>query len=143
MSETEDFQKRIEGFLEGRDPQTYIVGIEPDYMKPLMHLIIHDPEKGKSIKSFKYKPFLWMKRLNSAEFYGGDSNLAGRKMREYAITIKPLTTSEDPRMKEGFNFIAHSEQSYQKLIKFFSEGGIDIFKDERFMTISSIDQFLI
>ena len=59
MSETEDFQKRIERFLEGRDPQKYIVGIEPDYMKPLMHLIIHDPEKGKSIKSFKYKPFLW------------------------------------------------------------------------------------
>lgn len=143
MSETKDFQKRIEQFLEGKDPQKYIVAIEPDYMKPLMHLIIHDPEKGKSIKSFKYKPFLWMKKLNSAEFYGGDSNLAGRKMREYAITIKPLTTSEDPRMKEGFNFIAHSEQSYQKLIKFFSEGGIDIFKDERFMTISSIDQFLI
>ena len=143
MSETEDFQKRIEGFLEGRDPQKYIVAIEPDYMKPLMHLVIHDPEQGKKIKSFKYKPFLWMKKLNSDEFYGGDSQLAGRKMREYAISIKSLNTSDDPRMKEGFNFIAHSEQSYQKLIKFFSDGGMDIFKDDRFLTISSVDQFLI
>ena len=143
MSETDNFQKKIERFLEGRDPHKYIVAIEPDYMKPLMHLIVEDPEKGKSIRSYKYKPFLWMKKLKSEDFYGGDSTLAGRKMREYAITIKPLTTSDDPRMKEGFNFIAHSSQSYQKLIKFFSDGGIEIFKDDRFLTISSIDQFLI
>ena len=143
MDNAKDFQKKIERFLEGRDPQKYIVAIEPDYMRPLMHLVMEDPEKGKTIKAYKYKPFLWMKKLKSNDFYGGDSNLAGRKMREYSVTIKPLETSEDERMQEGFNFIAHCSQSYQKLIKFFSEGGIDIFKDERFMTISSMDQFLI
>ena len=143
MSETEDFQKKIEGFLEGRDPQKYIVGIEPDYMKPVMHLIVHDPEIGKTIKTVGYKPFLWMKRLDPSTFYGGDSQLAGRKSREYGIMFKQLEISDDPRMIAGYNFLVHTTQTYQKLINFFKEGGIDIFKDERFLTISSVDQFLI
>jgi DNA polymerase elongation subunit (family B) len=46
-------------------------------------------------------------------------------------------------MIAGYNFVIHTTQTYQKLINFFKEGGIDIFKDERFLTISSVDQFLI
>ena len=43
----------IEQFLEGRDPQKYIVAIEAPYDDNRVSLIINDPEQGKYIEQHK------------------------------------------------------------------------------------------
>ena len=48
----------IEQFLEGKDPQKYIIGIESSYRDNTVDLIINDPETGKRIEKHSYKPFV-------------------------------------------------------------------------------------
>ena len=53
--------KEIEEFLEGRDPQKYIVGIESAYHVNEVYLIVNDPDTGKRIETHTYKPFCLVK----------------------------------------------------------------------------------
>ena len=43
-------QEVIENFLNGGDPEKYIVSVEYDYKTNKIYKIIQDPEKGKHIK---------------------------------------------------------------------------------------------
>ena len=43
-------QEVIEEFLNGSDPEKYIVGIEYEYKTNTIYKIIQDPEKGKIIR---------------------------------------------------------------------------------------------
>ncbi len=52
--------EEIENFLQGSNPQKYIVAIESAYNEPNVTLVINDPEKGKYLYDDKYKPFLWL-----------------------------------------------------------------------------------
>ena len=49
--------KVIENFLEGSDPQKYIIAVESNYHSNVVELIINDPENGKSIEKHKFLPF--------------------------------------------------------------------------------------
>ena len=60
--------EEIEEYLGGYDDQKYIVGVESSYYDNKVHLIIHDPEKGKRIEKHKLIPFLWMKSPNMEIF---------------------------------------------------------------------------
>ena len=62
-------QEIIEKFLNGEDPEEYIVGVEYDYATNKIYKIIQDPEKGKIIKSDTYIPFLWVGDLAGFNFY--------------------------------------------------------------------------
>jgi hypothetical protein len=147
QASVEDIQK----YLEGYDEQKYIVGIESSYRENKVHLIIHDPEKGKRIEKHKFRPFLWMKTPQVDKLYNGDRRTIKKKMREYSISIKELQTTvegqEDiPRLVNGYKFIVHTKKSYTQLINFFKDGGMDIFSEEHrpnFMTCSPTEQFLI
>jgi DNA polymerase elongation subunit (family B) len=143
--------EEIAKYLEGYDEQKYIVGIESSYRENKVHLIIHDPEKGKRIEKHKFRPFLWMKTPQIDKLYGGDRRIIKRKMREYSISIKEVQTTiegeEDiPRLINGYKFLVHSKKSYGQLINFFKDGGMDIFSEDHrpnFMTINPTEQFLI
>ena len=50
----------IESFLEGRDPQKYIIAIESTYNDNFVDLVINDPETGKRIERHHFKPFIWI-----------------------------------------------------------------------------------
>ena len=128
--------ERIEEFLSGRDPQKYIVGIEGSYHQNFVSLIINDPVKGKSIEQHTLKPFLWLKHEVVNLIYGGDRKRIKQAMREYGVKIKELTTKDadgnlPKRMDKGYKFMATCNGAYNQLIKFFDEGGVDIFSGEK------------
>ena len=141
----------IREYLEGYDEQKYIVGIESSYYDNKIHLIIHDPEKGKRIEKHKLKPFLWMKSPDMTEFYGGDRRLIKSKMREYKIKFIPLSTENEygesiSRLENGYKFLVQCSGTYGDLLKFFKEGKMGVYDEEHrdnFLAISPTEQFLI
>ncbi len=62
---------KIDSFLQGTDPQKYIVAIEAEYGTPKVTLIINDPETGKRQEDHGFKPFLWFKEDITNILYGG------------------------------------------------------------------------
>ena len=144
-------KEEIKDFLEGRDPQKYIVSVESSYDQNFVNLIINDPETGKRIEKHKFRPFLWMKSPDMSKFFKGDRRLIKNKMREYMITITPLRVEDNEsniheRLDSGFKFLVQTRGPYRNIINFFKESGCDINKEENrrnFLTIGPTEQFLI
>ena len=143
--------ERIEQFLEGTDPQKFIVAIEPDYNEPKVSLVINDPEKGKYIETHTYKPFLWFKEDIKDVIYEGKRMDIIKACTFFGVKLTKLRTShpngETPsRLENGYKYMATCKRSYSNLLKFFKEGGIDVFKEEwrtNFVMFSSVEQFMI
>ena len=139
----------IEQYLEGRDPQKYIVGIEADYYDRNVHLIINDPEKGKYIEKHRYKPFLWMKKEGADLLYGGNREKVRAGLIKYGLKIVKLQTANKNgvtpvRLENGYKFKVEGTKSYGDLLNFFRDAGVDVFGQEKlFMTIGPGEQFLI
>ncbi len=143
--------EEIKEYLEGYDEQKYIVGIESSYWENKVHLIIHDPERGKLIEKHKLRPFLWMKTPDMSKFYGGDRRLVKSKMREFRIKFIPLSTEDEnginiSRLNNGYKYLVQCRGTYGDLLKFFKEGGLGVYDEEHrdnFLAISPTEQFLI
>ena len=143
--------EEIREYLEGYDEQKYIVGIESSYRDNKIHLIVHDPENGKSIEKHRLKPFLWMKSPDMTIFYGGDRRTLKSKMREYKIKFIPLSTEDEngenvSRLENGYKFLVQCRGTYGDLLNFFKEGGMGVYDEEyrsNFLAISPTEQFLI
>lgn len=144
-------KEEIKDFLEGRDPQKYIIGIESTYDQNFVNLIINDPITGKRIEKHKFKPFLWMKSPDMDKFFKGDRRLIKTKLREHMVTITPLKLEDEDgnihkRLEAGFKFLVQTRGSYRNIINFFKESGIDIQKEDNrkgFLTLGPTEQFLI
>ena len=151
LNKQELTNEQIEGFLQGSDPQKYIVAIESEYNTPTVTLVINDPETGKYTKEYKYEPFLWFKDDVTKIMYEGKRMMIIKAREKHGITFKKLRVSNDdgytpPRMENGYKFIAQTKHSYNNLINFFKEGGIDVFSKENskmFVMFSPTEQFLI
>jgi hypothetical protein len=76
----------IEHFLEGSDPQKYIVSIESTYQDNFVNLIINDPETGKRIEKHKFKPFLWVKEEALKMLFNGDRVRRLKVQQDFNIT---------------------------------------------------------
>jgi DNA polymerase elongation subunit (family B) len=143
--------EEIKEYLEGYDDQKYIVGIESSYRENKIHLIVHDPEKGKSIEKHKLKPFLWMKTPDMTKFYGGDRRSLKSSMREHKIKFVPLSTEQEngeniSRLENGYKFLVQCRGTYGDLLNFFKKGGMGVYDEEHrsnFLAISPTEQFLI
>jgi DNA polymerase elongation subunit (family B) len=144
-------EQEIENFLLGSDPQEYIVAVEAGYTEPSVQLIINDPVNGKRIETHKYKPFLWFKEEVTHILYEGKRMKIQEAATEAGIKITRLKVSDDngntpTRMENGYKFMATCTQSYNKLVYFFKNGGIDVFSKEYrelFVMFSPTEQFLI
>lgn len=151
LNKQELTNEQIEGFLQGSDPQKYIVAIESEYNTPTVTLVINDPETGKDTKEYKYEPFLWFKEDVTKIMYEGKRMMIIKAREKHGITFKKLRVSNDdgytpPRMENGYKFIAQTKHSYNNLINFFKEGGVDVFSKENskmFVMFSPTEQFLI
>ena len=136
--------------MAGRDPQKYIVAIEAAYNDNHAYVVVNDPEMGKYIEKFKYKPFLWMKEEVGHMLYDGNRTKLRAAMQKYGITIKKLKTSNakgitPARMDSGFKYLVTCNNTHNQLNWFFKDGGFNtkegnnsklIFKfapDEQFM----------
>lgn len=143
--------EEIEGFLQGSDPQKYIVAIEAEYNTPKVTLVINDPEKGKYLTTKKFEPFLWFKEDVTKILYGGKRMKIIEACGKYSVKITKLKTDNDEgftpkRMENGYKYLAKCKLSYNDLINFFKEGGIDVFSKETsklFVLFSPTEQFLI
>ena len=139
-------QEVIESFLNGADPEPYIVGIEYDYPTNTITKIIQHPEKGKILKKDSFTPFLWVGDLTDLNFYKGDKNLQRKKMAEHEITITKLDTHGNERLEKGMTHMVKSKKGYTNLIAFFKQGGIDPWGEnyKKYFTILGVsEQYLI
>jgi DNA polymerase, archaea type len=139
-------QEVIENFLNGADPEKYIVGVEYDYPTNKIYKIIQDPEKGKIIKEDSFVPFLWVGDLTNLNFYQNSKLLQKKAMTKYGILIKKLDTHGNDRLEKGHKYLVQSIKGYQSLVNFFREGGLDPWgeKTKQFFTIlSPVEQYLV
>lgn len=161
----------ISRFIEGRDPQKYIVGVEGEYFTTDIKLIINDPNRGKKhIETKSLKPFIYCKPEAFKYLYGGNRLNFKRAMREFGVKWKKLITTdangfEPDRLTNGFTYMFYTNNPYQKLLSFFKEGGLDVFKcadsikkimgiplknalppeidSKLFMTLSPVEQYMV
>jgi|TARA_R110000737_G_scaffold158366_1_gene186641 DNA polymerase elongation subunit (family B) len=139
-------QEVIEEFLNGSDPEKYIVGIEYEYKTNTIYKIIQDPEKGKIIRKDTLTPFLWVNDISSLNFYGRDKARQRKKMIEYGIKIEKLEDKGHQRLMEGYNYIVKSTKGYGPLLDFFRQGGINPWDEDvrnHFILLNPKEQFLI
>lgn len=142
----------IKLFLEGHDPEKYIVSIELDQTDDWsidetnkVYLIIDDPNKGKRIKVQKFTPFCWTKSLRGSGFYGDDLDVIRREAKKYGISTQKLNTDDNERLEDGFSFLVKTTGTYRDLINFFKKGGINPWdRDKRLIQIlPPVEQFMI
>jgi len=142
----------IEKFLEGTDPQKYIVGVEAVYDKPIVTLVINDRDTDtKYLEEHRYKPFLWFKEDITTVIYGGSKTKIREAAARHGIKMVKLRTANDDgftpvRLQNGYKFLATCTKSYNELINFFKFGGVDPFSKEyqkNFVMFSPTEQFLI
>lgn len=139
-------QEVIENFLNGSDPEKYIVSVEYDYNTNKIYKIIQDPEKGKHIKQDTFTPFLWVGDLNGLNFYQNNKSQQKNKMGEHGILIKKLETGGNDRLLKGQTFLVESIKGYTNLINFFKQGGIDPWNEKvkhLFTILTPVEQYLI
>jgi len=139
-------QEVIETFLNGSDPEQFIVGVEYDYKTNTIHKIIQDPEKGKIIKPDTFTPFLWVGDLTGLGFYKNNKTVQKKKMAEFGILIEKLRTDNNDRLEQGMKYLVKSINGYTDLINFFRFGGLDPWSEKakpHFIVLSPVEQYLI
>ena len=141
----------IENFLQGSDPQKYIVAIEAGYSEPTVTLVINDPETGKRLETHPFKPFLWFKKDITEILYEGKRLKTLEAGKKYGVKLTGLRTSNSEgfspdRLEYGYKYLATCNKSYNDLINFFKAGGVDVFSKEyskNFVMFRADEQFLI
>ena len=139
-------QEVIENFLNGWDPEQYIVGVEYDYKTNRIYKIIQDPERGKIVKQDTLVPFLWVGDLSGLNFYQNNKSLQKKKMGEYGILIEKLDTHGNERLQNGMTHLVKCMKGYTELVNFFRQGGVDPWGEKTkslFTILSPVEQFLI
>lgn len=139
-------QDIIEEFLNGSDPEKYIVGVEYDYRENKIYKIIQDPELGKIIREDSLTSFLWVGDLSDYNFYEKSKAKQKVAMTKHGIVIDKLNTHGNSRLENGFTHMVKSLKSYTNLINFFKEGGVDPWGDKfksSFQVLNPVEQFLI
>jgi DNA polymerase elongation subunit (family B) len=128
----------IEQFLNGKNnTEKYIVNIETNSYTNEVVLFIDDPEKNKKYtKTDTFKPFIYVKDLQKLgiKFYENNRQLKKENIEKYKIKYKELRVKDNngavvDRLNDGYKYMFYTESSigYQALVKFFSDGGINIY----------------
>ena len=139
-------QEEIEQFLNGEDPEKYIVALEYDYASGKIFKVIQHPEQGKVIKSDTFVPFAWVGDLHGINFYGGSKSSQKQAMSTHGIVIEKLDTHGDERMEQGLKFLVKTTKTYSNLVNFFKAGGLDPWNREtsgNIMILPPTEQYLV
>ena len=139
-------QEIIESFLNGADPEEFIVGVEYDYPTNKIYKIIQDPIQGKIVKPDTFIPFLWVGDLVGLGFYNNSKTDQKRAMTKHGIVIEKLETQGNERLENGLKFLVKSLKSYTNLVSFFKEGGLDPWGEttrQNFTILTPVEQYLV
>ena len=125
----------IQGFLEGyNDELKYLVNVEVDNKTNIAECVIHEPNKESKIIRVKYEPFMYMKDLSLTdhELYPGKSEkwLESKRI-VHGITIKKVKTGNQKRLVNGFCYKITSSKSYNDIIQYFKDGGLNPYEKLR------------
>ena len=124
----------IKNFLEGyNNDLKYLVNVETDPNTNLADCIIHEPNKEPKTVKIPYIPFAYVKDLanlkpNKFILYEGysDTYIESKKIK-YGITITKLKTGNQKRLLDGYCYKVTSSKSYNAIVNYFRDGGIDMF----------------
>ena len=108
-------QTEIQQFLEGEDPENYIVAVEYDYRTSSIYKIKEDPIKGKMIQKDKFIPFCWVGDLRQRNFYRNNKAAQKEAMSKHGILIHSLETQENDRLEEGLRYMIKTTKTYRNL----------------------------
>jgi hypothetical protein len=139
-------QEEIKSFLEGGDPEEFIVAIEFDYASNCIFKIKEIPGKGKEIRKDTFTPFAWVGDLRGLNFYQSSKGAQKEAMTKHGIMIEKLETDGNSRLDQGLNFMVKSLKGYRELIQFFREGGVDPWGEntkDKFLILPPLEQYLI
>ena len=139
-------QEEIKSFLEGNDPEKYIVAVEYDYVSDKIFKIKEIPGKGKEIQRDTLISFAWVGDLRGQNFYSSSKALQKEAMTKHGIIIEKLRTDDNERLEDGLTFLVKCMKGYRNLIQFFREGGVDPWgeKTKDLITLlSPVEQYLI
>jgi len=139
-------QDEIKSFLEGNDPEQYIVSIEFDYVTDSIYKIKEVPGTGKVIQKDTFTAFAWVGDLRGLGFYDTSKELQKQAMTKYGIVIDKLKTENNDRLENGLKFLVKSLKGYRNLVQFFRDGGIDPWSEKvknKILILPPVEQFLI
>ncbi len=122
----------IKLFLEGFNTDLkYITNVETDPDKNYADCVIRKPNQEPYLDRIPYIPFIHMKNLeaNGHELYKDFhvKDIVEEKKLAYGITITTLKTGNQKRLTNGFCYKIESTKSYNAIINFLRDGGIDPF----------------
>ena len=138
--------EEIEKFLQGTDPEQFIVSIEFDYVTDSIYKIKEIPGKGKSIQKDHFIPFAWVGDLKGLNFYQGSKALQKEAMSKHKIVIDKLETHGNERLENGLTYLVKCLAGYRSLTQFFRDGGIDPWGEKSkdlFLMLPPVEQYLI
>jgi DNA polymerase elongation subunit (family B) len=125
----------IKGFLEGyNNDLKYIVNVETDPSTNVAECVIHEPNQESKIVKIPYEPFMYMKDLSKTKhiLYEGKSELLQESLKtKYGITITKLKTGNQKRLVDGYCYKITSRKSFNSIIDYLKEGGIDPYEKLR------------
>ena len=136
----------IKSFLEGSDPEEFIVSVEFDFVNDCIYKIKEVPGRGKTIQRDNFIAFAWVGDLRSIKFYGGSKEAQQKAIREHKIVIEKLETHGNDRLERGLTFMVKCLNGYRSLIKFFRDGGLDPYGEhtrEKVLILPPVEQYLI
>ena len=85
----------IKSFLEGNDPEEFIVAVEFDYVSDSVYKIKEIPGQGKVIQKDSFIAFAWVGDLKGLNFYQNSKAAQKEYMTKYGIVIEKLETRGD------------------------------------------------
>jgi DNA polymerase elongation subunit (family B) len=138
--------EEIKAFLEGGDPEQFIVSIEFDYVTDAIYKIKEVPGKGKQIIKDNFTPFAWVGDLRDLNFYQGSKGLQKEAMSKHKIVIDKLDTHDNERLENGLTYMVKCLGGYRSLVQFFRDGGIDPWGEkakDKFLMLPPVEQYLI
>jgi DNA polymerase elongation subunit (family B) len=139
-------QEEIESFLQGNDPEQYIVSVEYDFVEDCIYKIKEIPGKGKVLQKDTLIAFAWVGDLRGLNFYENSKKLQKKAISECGIIFEKLRTENNQRLENGLTFLVKSLKGYRCLMRFFKEGGLDIWADnvkDKVMVLPPVEQYLI
>ena len=121
----------IKQFLDGRnDDIKYLVNLETSKKNNIAKCVLHPKDQPKKIVDISYIPFLFIKDLkkHNITLYNGDKQLQKSKMGVYGVDIQRLNDGHQDRLENGYNYLVQSTISYNSILEFFKDGGLDLGK---------------
>jgi DNA polymerase elongation subunit (family B) len=149
-------QKKIDVFINGKDPQKRIFYIECGYGSKKAITYAKNDENAIEILEFDFYPFVWatekgVKNLGIDKYGVYDRDEFKKRLDKAHIDFKRLRTTDDngfepERMKNGYKymFYANKPMEFITFHAFFKESGQDLYGEERlFLCVNPVEQFMI